>query len=354
MKISHIGFVFALSVTLPSLFAADLPQGYVIGWGNNALYGCNGIPSPRDSAGVVTIGNQVLTNTIALAAGSNTRWAILSDGTVFGWGLNDLGSATGFYSGTEATNGIVKVNGIILSNVVAISPNGLAVRCDGTVAGWQFNRDTNLISGLSNIVAISGNFALKADGMLVAWGNGIHGENLAVPVGLSNVVAIAAGGWDYGMALKKDGTVVEWYGGTPTPSVSTVAGLMDVVAIASGPLFHLALKKDGTVFGWGVDDVGEATGVATRGDAKGLVTINGQVLNNVVAIAANGGISPSAGNSLALRKDGTVVYWGYNPYHRLDVPHGLSNVVAIAAGHGYCLAITTNAAIAERFMPKGK
>ena len=50
--------------------------------------------------------------------------------------------------------------------------------------------------------------------------------------------------------------------------------------------------------------------------------------------------------------DGTVVYWGYSPYHRLDVPEGLSNVVAIAAGHGYCLAITTNRAVAEKFMKK--
>jgi hypothetical protein len=30
----------------------------------------------------------------------------------------------------------------------------------------------------------------------------------------------------------------------------------------------------------------------------------------------------------------------------------LSNVVAIAAGEGYCLAITTNAAVADRFRQK--
>jgi len=33
----------------------------------------------------------------------------------------------------------------------------------------------------------------------------------------------------------------------------------------------------------------------------------------------------------------------------MDVPAGLSNVVAIASGGGVCLAITTNRAVAEKF-----
>jgi hypothetical protein len=33
----------------------------------------------------------------------------------------------------------------------------------------------------------------------------------------------------------------------------------------------------------------------------------------------------------------------------VNIPAGLSNVVAIAAGETYRLAITTNAAVAERF-----
>ena len=64
-------------------------------------------------------------------------------------------------------------------------------------------------------VAIDLKLALKSDGALVAWGSGDHGAKLSVPVGLSNVVAIATDGWVYDMALKKDGTVVEWYGISP-------------------------------------------------------------------------------------------------------------------------------------------
>jgi hypothetical protein len=70
--------------------------------------------------------------------------------------------------------------------------------------------------------------------------------------------------------------------------------------------------------------------------------VAGQVLSNVVAIAAADGFS------LGLRKDGTVVYWG-TPYGP-GVPDGLSNVVAISASDYSCLAITTNPAVASRFM----
>jgi hypothetical protein len=65
-------------------------------------------------------------------------------------------------------------------------------------------------------------------------------------------------------------------------------------------------------------------------------------LSNVVAIAAG------AGHTLALRADGTVVAWGSN----LDlqgiyvgqavVPKGLSNVMAIAAGAAHSVALRRN------------
>ena len=72
-----------------------------------------------------------------------------------------------------------------------------------------------------------------------------------------------------------------------------------------------------------------------------------QELWDTLAIAAGEDIN------LALKRDGTVVAWGavglFGGYGRATVPDGLSSVVAIAAGSGYCLAITTNAAVAEKF-----
>jgi hypothetical protein len=41
--------------------------------------------------------------------------------------------------------------------------------------------------------------------------------------------------------------------------------------------------------------------------------------------------------------------WGYYRPQALAVPEGLSNVVAVAAGNDFFLAITTNRAVAEKF-----
>ena len=52
-------------------------------------------------------------------------------------------------------------------------------------------------------------------------------------------------------------------------------------------------------------------------------------------------ISASTYYNLALKSDGKVIAWGDKRFYR-EVPLGLSNVVAISAGEGFCLAITTN------------
>ena len=282
-----------------------------------------------------------MTNVVAISAGNNDCLALKDDGSVVEW--NTWHSA--------APDG--------LSNVVAISSggeNGLALKADGNVVAWGNNYPghTNTSAGLSNVVAIAArdgyNYALKRDGTVVGWGM------MKAYMELSNIVTMAA--FDYrGLALKQDGTVLEW--GKLQNQAEAVEGLSNVVAIAAGSKQNLALKQDGTVYGWGFNRDGEVTGEPTTTSpsyTNGLVKINGQVLTNVVAIAAGGDrlgqINLAGGISLALKKDGTVVFWGWNPYHKTDVPEGLSNVVAIAAGRGFCLAITTNRAVAEKLRQK--
>ena len=83
-------------------------------------------------------------------------------------------------------------------------------------------------------------------GTVVAWGDnggflGLFGDGrCAVPVGLSGVVAIAAGQY-HTVALQQDGTVVAW--GINSSGQTTVpAGLSGVVAIAAGDSHTVALK----------------------------------------------------------------------------------------------------------------
>src|SRR5207253_648780 len=89
---------------------------------------------------------------------------------------------------------------------------------------------------------------------VAAWGYNSDGET-NVPAGLSNVVAISAGGY-HSVALKSDGTVVVW-GYNLDFEVDVPAGLNNVVAIAAGFYHTVALKSDGTIVSWGYDGEGE-------------------------------------------------------------------------------------------------
>ncbi len=120
---------------------------------------------------------------IAIAAGANHGLALRRDGTVFGWGFNGSGGATGVET-TQApytAKGLVMIGGEILSNAVSVA------------AGNEYS------------------LALRADGTVVAWGRP-HRSRLTgtwpVPDGLTNIVAIAAGN-NFSLAITTNRAVAE-------------------------------------------------------------------------------------------------------------------------------------------------
>ena len=115
-----------------------------------------------------------------------------------------------------------------------------------------------------------------------------------VPAGLSQVIAVAGGGY-HSLALKSDGTVVAWgWNDEGQCKVHHMAGL------DAGYYHGLALKSDGTVAAWGDNTYGQCNVPAG--------------LSRVVAVAGGGS------HSLALESDGTVVAWGGNTYGQCNVP----------------------------------
>ena len=81
------------------------------------------------------------------------------------------------------------------------------------------------------------------DGTVVGWGNNSNGV-ATPPVGLTNVVEIAAGGFSgstlaHSLALTADGYVVAW-GSNLNGQGNVPAGLTNVVAIAAGKRHSLA------------------------------------------------------------------------------------------------------------------
>ena len=205
-------------------------------------------------------------------------------------------------------------------------------------------------------------FALKNDGTLVAAGNDAQGQlglgrSKVYPsplqtVGLSQIYAIAAGS-NHSVALDNDGKVWTWgfnkFGqlgdGTDVSSTkpSQVPNLSGVGLVAAGFAHTVALKWDGTAWAWGSNLNGQVSGIFP------LRTTPTQVagLSGIRWIATNS----DGDHNLAIGSDYTVWAWGANAKGQLgdgttvdrNTPvqvHGLTNVVAIAAGYQHSLAVT--------------
>lgn len=367
MKVIQIVIVFQVLVLFSHVNATTLPGGWVVSWGYGEIT-TGATHTFGLTRSLLATDGQVLSNAVAISTDGAHILALKSDGTVVPCGGNLWGEE-------------VVPEG--LSNVIAIlagGGNNLALKSDGKVVAWGRKNDgTHLPQDLTNVVALGGtDFVLKGDGRPFAWGQNNYSRDhqMFIPAGLSNVVALCKNYGD-GVALRSDGTVAEWsfngqIGVDRRPLEETngeaiswverlvdfhvIEGLSNVTSVAAGRGHGLALKRNGTVFGWGFNNAGQATGIQTTnspldwgpyandsGSSQGLVTIDGNIVTNVVAIAAGDSMS------MALKSDGTVVTWGFIPFNAQKVPDGLSNVVAIADG---CLAITTNSAVADRFRQK--
>lgn len=233
---------------------------------------------------------------------------------------------------------VLAVVAAMIGLVVGVVPAAPAVAATSqTLVPWGDHlRLAAVPTGLSDVTAIAAGsdhgLLLNGDGTVGAWGAWESGQN-AVPAGLDHVVAIAAS-WNHSLALKDDGTVVAW-GDNSSGQTNVPAGLTNAVGISAGDHHNLAVRSDGTVIGWGENAHGE--------------TQPPPGLDNVTAVAAG------AGHSLALKADGTVVAWGANNAGQATVPAGLDQVVAIAASgapggpgftaNGYSLALKSDGTV---------
>jgi len=206
--------------------------------------------------------------------------------------------------------------------IAAGGSNSLALKADGMVMEWgnsTFNQ-TNIPANATGVVAIAAGpthaLALKVNGTLIGWGDNSSGQS-AIPSGLTTIVSMAAGHY-YNLALRSNGTVIGWgkntSGQTNIPSSAT-----SVMAVAAGGSNSLALKTDGSVVSWGDNTFGQTN-----------VPVS---VSNVVAIAAG------ASHSLALRDDGRVIGWGNNTFSQTNIPSTATGVVAIVAGPFHNLAL---------------
>lgn len=150
--LARIG-LFSLCVTAACTGVRAGP-GYVVYWG------IGGDPTKdvgQKSSGVLSVAGVPLSNAVSVAVGISHGLVLSEDGTDVGWGGNRQGQATGIPSPWPGRGiGQVRINGDILSNVVAITAGGthsLALKNDGSVVGWGTDSSStplHLAAGLQN------------------------------------------------------------------------------------------------------------------------------------------------------------------------------------------------------------
>ena len=298
----HSDYVCRIVASNSAGLTRGMPQRFTTGR-KVASWAINQLAQPPPPPG--------LDDLVALAAGDYQGLGVRAGGTVVAWGKSVVVNP-------QPPTG--------LAGVVAVAggmDHGLALRTNGTITAWGAHPPpgvTNVPAGLTNVIAIAArdyySLALQANGTVVAWGLSTAGET-NVPPSASNLVAIAAGD-AHCLALRMDGTVVSW--GSALQGATTVpAGLAGVAGIGAGWNYSYAVRTNGTVVGWGSCKV-----------PSGLANVT----------AVTGGDF----DSLALQYDGRLVMWssmlGMSPL--APAPPGLSNVVAIASGNDFHLALSLN------------
>jgi hypothetical protein len=197
---------------------------------------------------------------VAVAAGNSFSLLLTRDGTVWSAGINTLGQLG--HGSIDSQESVAPVAGLAsggISSGVAIaagSNHALALKSDGTVWAWGANDSGQLGNGCT----IGSNCSTSSTPVQVS--------------GLTNVVAIAAGG-SHSLALKSDGTVWAWglnsngqLGNNSTTSSSTpvqVTGLPFITQIAAGQLDSQAIDRSGDLYGWGANGNGQL-GVGNTND----------------------------------------------------------------------------------------
>jgi alpha-tubulin suppressor-like RCC1 family protein len=284
---------------------------------------------------------------VAVVAGIDFSLALASNGTLWAWGLNNLGQL-----------GIGDFSNRILPNLIAS----------------DFNSE--LFNNIAVVDAYNHVIARKTNGTLWAWGANESsqlglGDDFDTPapaqIGTDSDWSIVSAGGNHTLALKTTGTMWSWgdntigqlgLGDTIMRTTPTQVGTQtNWFAVTAGLDYTIGLKTNpdpdeigGTIWAWGWNYSGQL-GLGDYGEATRRKTPS-----QVGAQSDWSAVSAGTDHTIALKTDRTLWVWGDNWYGQLgfgtsgwapvvDIPNRVwpeTDWSRISAGYYYTTAIKAN------------
>jgi alpha-tubulin suppressor-like RCC1 family protein len=311
----------AVSNLTPSVIALK-------GDGSTWFWGADTVGQSGDSAAIgssvprqVTIGGSIK----AIATGATFSAALDTAGNVWGWGDNRKGPLGSSLVG-RSTPGLIA--GVSNVQAIAAGGDGLmlyimadgSVRMSGALPTFTTGLDPTPVSGLSAITAIaagSSAYALRSDGVVLAWGANASGElgngtttPSSSPVavqGITGAVTRISAGEQRAAAVTADGKVWVWgaaIAGTFAGSAAAqqIPGITDAADVSVGSAAVFVKRQNGGMYAWGTSGLADQAG---QNLAQPYPIAFYQPVNSITA---------GSRNALGFIVGNTGVAWGFGTY----------------------------------------
>jgi alpha-tubulin suppressor-like RCC1 family protein len=342
-------------------------DGTVWGWGTSGL-GALGV-GPDSPYNVAPWKIPGIDNVKALTACNFKSYFVKRDGTL--WILTGGATQAAQVPGTGTVDAVACGR-----STTALAPDGSAIALgaieySGTGLPGYLTRPTT-VPAWANVSQLAPawwhTLALRPDGSVLAVGSNFRGQlgfgNQAalvqpavVPV-VSDIVEVSARNYT-SLAVQRNGSLWSWGGnfqgqlgdGTMTDSwaprrIPTLAG---VASASAGHVHSVALGSDGSVWAWGYNGYGQVNGSPNRPQSQLTPLQVPGLPTDMIQVQA------CENSSLALRRDGTVWYWGDGrnispeqvsggPLVSAQVP-GLNGVIRISCNSFFMLALKADGSV---------
>ncbi|MCL2627596.1 MAG: hypothetical protein FWD44_02705 [Oscillospiraceae bacterium] len=274
-----------------------------------------------------------------VSAGPFCTFAIKKDNSLWGWGFGYLGDGNDRIWNEPVLSPIKIMDKA--ASVLTLRNYTMVIKTDGSLWAWgkhdilgdgveRMDVDLPVLSPvkiLDSVVYVTatdgggGNYAIKADGSLWAWGRGVLGNgndswSASVPTPIKimdDVVSISSNGSSK-YAVKTDNSLWAWGANTQQQQLYYPTKIMDDVSFVSAHSYYrtMVIKTDGSLWAWGREFLGDGVERDIRHMTRNPETPPVEIMSSVMFASSSKINMRDISSAVAIQTDGSLWTWGDN------------------------------------------